>query len=104
MSLDRSGPNHTPGDWRPGKAGGTVVCDTPVNAKDTGHGAVDYYGGHLIAESIWRKADVDLIAAAPKLLAACEVLCTVLESGPQTITQSEIDQIQAAIAKAKGEL
>lgn len=32
-----------------------------------------------------------------KLLAACKILHKVLMSGPQTITQSEIDQIQAAL-------
>ncbi len=33
----------------------------------------------------------------------CEILYTILKSGPQTITEVEVAQIQAAIADAKGE-
>ena len=41
----------TPGPWRRGKWGGSIVADYPVC---TIHGAdeIEYYGGHLIAESV----------------------------------------------------
>ena len=45
---------HTPEPWRVGKCGasmGVVVADTPV-PEIGGSDAVDYYGGHLIGESI----------------------------------------------------
>jgi hypothetical protein len=64
--------SHTPGPWRIGKTGGAVVADHPVNGGGTGHSDTDYYGGHLIAESIARLEDAKLIAAAPELLAMLE--------------------------------
>ena len=42
--------NHTPEPWRVGRPG-TVVSDTPVPGMG-GSDAVEYYGGHLIGESI----------------------------------------------------
>lgn len=65
---------HTPGNWTVGKTGGTVVSDQPLPnySINGGHDHVDYYGGHLIAESIWRAEDARLIAAAPELLEALE--------------------------------
>ena len=42
--------NHTPESWRVGRPG-TVVSDTPVPGMG-GSDAVEYYGGHLIGESI----------------------------------------------------
>lgn len=41
---------HTPEPWRVGRPG-TVVSDTPVPGMG-GSDAVEYYGGHLIGESI----------------------------------------------------
>ena len=87
---------HTPGPWREGKTGGTVVCDTPIGG-DMGHDVIEYYGGHLVAESIGRKADVALIAAAPDLLAALEI------TRGQWIHSVNAEQCLSAIAKAKGE-
>lgn len=59
---------HTPGPWRHGKVGGCVVADAPV-PEVSGSDAIDYYGGHLIAESI-APQNVPAIAALPELLAA----------------------------------
>ena len=42
--------NHTPEPWRAGLHS-TVVSDTPVPGM-SGSDAVEYYGGHLIGESI----------------------------------------------------
>jgi hypothetical protein len=90
-------PKHTPGPWRPGKAGGSVVCDTPIGSP--GHDDHHlYYGGCLIAESIWRERDRDLIAAAPELLKACEwALAALFDHGETPVI------LLQAIAKAKGE-
>lgn len=69
----RMAPEHTGGTWSVGRDG-AVVTDAPIpgmNSKtDTGHDEVQYYGGHLIAESIWRPADARLLAAAPAMLDA----------------------------------
>jgi hypothetical protein len=46
--------------------------------------------------------DADLICAVHDLLQGCKLLRKALLSGPQQITQAEIDSIQAAIAKAEG--
>lgn len=52
---------HTPEPWREGKAGG-VVADTPIEGGLMGSADVEYYGGHLIAESC-TKANVARIVA-----------------------------------------
>ena len=59
-------------NWKQGKAIGTVITDNIEGFdKKTGHTETEYYGGILIAESIWRSKDVHLISAAPDLLNAC---------------------------------
>lgn len=61
--------------------------------------------GHSYEDDWWpcpRKASEEHRLMG-ELLAACEILYVALKSGPQSITQAEIDQIQAAITKAKGE-
>ena len=63
-------PRHTPGPWDIGKGGGCVITDagTPEDMLGKGHDERDYYGGLLICESIARRVDATLIAAAPELL------------------------------------
>ena len=105
---------HTPGPWRQGIPG-TVVCDTPTG--HDGHGATDYYGGHLVAESIASPADAALIARAPDLLRENESLRTqnaellgLLERVKDEkgftcdcgISEEVFDGMDTAIAKAKG--
>lgn len=63
--------NHSKGIWKVGSNHGVVVTDCGDGFQEsTGHAAVDYYGGYLIAESIAKKEDAHLIAAAPDLLEA----------------------------------
>ena len=57
--------NHTPEPWRVGRAG-SVVSDTPVPEMG-GSDAVEYYGGHLIGESI--------IEANARRIVACVNAC-----------------------------
>lgn len=57
--------NHTPEPWRVGRAG-SVVSDTPVPGMG-GSDAVEYYGGHLIGESI--------IEANARRIVACVNAC-----------------------------
>lgn len=98
---------HTPGNWAVGKTGGTVVSDQPLPnySLNGGHDHVDYYGGHLIAESIWRAEDARLIAAAPELLSALEQMLAVFVEDPLThqyTSGTAADAARAAIAKARG--
>lgn len=98
---------HTPGPWR--KSATTqnaVICDSI-----TGHDCktnVDYYGGHLIAESIFSEADRDLIASAPDLL---EALQDLLDGADAAVAAKAVGphwwhhgraKARAAIAKATG--
>ena len=57
--------NHTPEPWRVGRDG-SVVSDTPVPGMG-GSDAVEYYGGHLIGESI--------IEANARRIVACVNAC-----------------------------
>ena len=103
---------HTPGNWRPGMRGGTVVSDKPLPNYNLngGHDEVEYYGGHLIAESIWRAEDARLIAAAPDLLEASETALSYIEAvcfnTPNPKKRKNYADcasiLRAAIAKAKG--
>jgi len=77
-----------------------------------GSGEVNYYGGHLIAESI-APQNVPMIAAAPNMLAAIErFMPKGIAIGnrnvpddlvvPMDVTMGELRAFEAAIAKAKG--
>ena len=92
--------NHTPGPWRIGKNFGSVVCDTPVpGIRGSDH--TEYYGGHLIAESV-TKANANLIAAAPDLLEVLEAIRRYPKI--RAYLGSELtDKADAAISKARGE-
>ena len=65
---------HTGGTWRPStKSGGAIVSDIVLDEPylDTGHNETEYYGGHLIAESV-RANNRPIIAAAPEMLRVLE--------------------------------
>lgn len=52
----------TEGEWKSGAAGGSIVSDRHVEHGPNGCDCVQYYGGHLIAESI-AKRNLEFIAA-----------------------------------------
>ena len=91
--------NHTPGPWvvitelRPTDE---IVCDM-LNS-----GYVAITQGQKLAN--WRN-DAKLIAAAPDLFEAAEIVASSLAKfiGPLDIEYRGLIQIRAAIAKAKGE-
>ena len=82
--------NHTPEPWRVGRPF-TVVSDTPVPEMG-GSYAVEYYGGHLIGESI--------IEANARRIVACVNACAgmmndELEGGLLIgVMQSKIDRLE----------
>lgn len=79
---------YTPGNWKVGKYGSTVVSDKiPENyIGGSGHDDIEYYGGFLIGESISNQ-DAKLIAAAPELLQSCINLLS--ELGVQAFSEPE---------------
>ena len=62
---------HTPGPWRAGNWGDSIVADQPIQGGINGSDAVESYGGHLIAESI-SECNRPLIIAAPDLLSIAQ--------------------------------
>ena len=93
---------HTPGPWRVGSNSGAVISDRSIEHGPNGCDCVDYYGGHLIAESI-APCNRNLIAAAPELLDALRVVVGQLEGHELNNGDvSAINNAYAAIAKATG--
>ncbi|MEX3972222.1 hypothetical protein [Paraburkholderia caribensis] len=61
----RNAPQPTGGTWSIGKMGGCIVSTEPIaGCPGSGHNDVEYYGGHLICESVWRPADAHVLAAS----------------------------------------
>lgn len=85
---------HTPGPWtaEAEREGGPV---TYVHAK--AHGIADCNAGYPNDE-----ANARLIAAAPELYEALRALRSALSSGVE-VTQKVIPQVDAALAKARGD-
>jgi dihydrofolate reductase len=85
--------NHTPGPW----VAKRMPCQTDSHTYNSE--VVTAEGGECVA-SLLRKADAQLIAAAPELLAACQAFI-------DAKTESELNHAaviaSAAIAYAKGE-
>jgi len=67
--------------WSKGKTGGCVISDAP-NRHSVGDDHVDYYGGHLVAESIPKQEYVNLIALAPDLYNKLEEIERVIAEWP----------------------
>lgn len=90
-------PTHTPGPWSIGRQGWCVIADHPIEAGPRGADDVEYYGGHLICESVTPN-NARLIAAAPELL---EMLQSI-ENDDKSIPAAFWDRMQAVIVKAGG--
>jgi hypothetical protein len=99
-------------NWSIGKTGREVITDNPDGLlESTGHagkGAIEYYGGYLICESIWRKRDAALISAAPDLFFALKHLMEGVANLPVlTVLEGVLEEhykiAEAAIKKATEE-
>ena len=94
--------SHTQGPWRVGRPG-AIVADHPV-PEVSGSEAVDYYGGHLIAESVALQ-NAPILAAAPEMFDALEMVRDADEDcrrdGLATLPGPARARIDAALAKAK---
>jgi hypothetical protein len=95
---------HSKGTWKLGNNNGDVITDCGDGfPHESGHTATDYYGGFLIAESILKPADAQLIAASPELLEALQIVIGDIDKGPHNFTKEEKTKIaRAAINKALG--
>lgn len=92
-----SKPKFTPGPWRVGKHG-SVVSDAPV-PEVHGSDAIEYYGGHVICETI-TPSNARLVAASPELLEALSGLLKLAEQRIRGCGTLLIDEM-AACDKAK---
>lgn len=98
---------YTKGPWRVGRAG-SVVADYPVPEMG-GSDAVEYYGGHLIAESVI-PSNARLLSAATEMLEALKALyagpCSAQDEPERRVTmnvsRAAFKMMEAAIAKAEG--
>lgn len=62
---------YTPGPWKIGHLPNAIVSDNKLDSIRTGESLeadILYYGGYLIAESVFSEANAKLIAAAPELV------------------------------------
>ncbi len=99
--------NFSKGNWSIGRPGTVVTsCGDGFPGGD-GRDDLRYYGGYLIAESILKKPDAQLIAAAPDLLESCLTAKAMYEA--QGINERSIiggaqySQLLQAINKAIGQ-
>lgn len=93
--------DHSKGIWKVGNNHGVVVTDCGDGFQEsTGHAAVDYYGGYLIAESVAKKEDAQLIASAPDMLTALIAITKSSEYGMVELETQEL--VESAINKATG--
>lgn len=86
----------TPGPWRVNTIGEYWNNPTLVHLEVT-------YGtdGECVCDTVYRREDADLIAAAPELLEALETL--VVFTTPTKRNAAVLNKAYAAIAKATGE-
>ena len=108
-AVRECGAIHTEGDWFAG-GGSWVAAANPINGDISGSDDVDYYGGHLIGESI-SSCNIPIISAAPDMFKALlavkqklhflgmpgEKVCKVTGKSDWS---DEIKLIEAALTKA----
>lgn len=98
--------NHTPGPWRVGHSYGAVVTDVDSPGVWCDEENRRGYGGNLVCESVRSEANARLIAAAPDLFEALEMVRDADEDckrdGLPTIPEPARAKIDRALAKAEG--
>ncbi len=106
---------HTGGTWKEGENGHCIVSSEPIKNAPSGandKGSVEYYGGHLICESV-SPCNIPILKAAPKMLLALEMAEWVERCGQDAFCplcgclepdgHSDTCRLKAAINAAKGE-
>ena len=126
--------NHTPGPWKLGKHFSEIITENEVEFErhplSNDEESFRHYGGHLVAESVFRKENAQLISAAPDLLEACQKAYATLEAITsfcgqnlqvigwhlngeaesfdnfieENVDGNELELLYKAISKAKGEI
>lgn len=92
----------TKGVWSVGRKGSVVSTESDgitING-GTGEGAIYYYGGNLICESV-SENNVNLLAAAPELYGAAVKAIALLESLGMS-GSDEYQELFFAIARSEG--
>lgn len=95
MSDETKG--HTPGPWRVAESNKTVGILVWRGAPETGNR--DYV---RVARNVATKADANLIAAAPEMLAVLIEVREGMRDPRQTMSEEFHDRVCAAIANAEG--
>ena len=98
-TLSSNHPDHTPGPWREGTAGG-IVADAPTGFDDDDN--IRAYGGHLVCESVWTKGNRSFIAAAPELYEACKAAMKVLHNRFTADEMEAKSKLHSAVCSAEG--
>lgn len=91
--------------WKAG-VGASVVSNTPNKHSEHPFNE-QYYGGHLIAESIPSPAHQDLIAAAPEMLRALKSILRITGGHARAKNGTPVSVkrlIEKTIARAEGKL
>lgn len=89
-------------NWSIGRMGSADLIVTDYSdgfEAGTGHNDIEYYGGNIICESVYREKDRYLISAAPDMLEALESIKTYDDINLPLFMW---DLINASIKKAKG--
>lgn len=95
----RNSAQPTGGTWSVGRHGTCIVStDEIAGCPGSGHNDITYYGGNLIAESIWRPADAHVLAAAHDMFELLKELIHI--EGPQPGNNAWGAKVQAVLAKA----
>lgn len=95
----RYAPEPTSGTWSIGKTWGSIVTTAEIaGSSGTGHNDVEYYGGNLICESVWRPADACVLAAAHDMFLLLKELIDI--EGPQPGTAAWSAKVKAVLNKA----
>lgn len=95
----RNAPEPTAGTWTVGPRGGCIITTAEIpGAPGNGHNDVEFYGGNLICESVWRPADAAILAAARDMFNLLTELVDI--EGPQPGNNAWAEKVRAVLDKA----
>ncbi|MEE9408211.1 MAG: hypothetical protein V3V28_09065 [Polaribacter sp.] len=85
----------TPGEWRVGNNFSNIITDykteRPTYTEESYESEKKYYGGYLVCESVSKKIDAKLIAAAPQMHQLLnEFICQGMKDKPNQESVFEI--------------